>query len=215
MMVCYLVLISIVNIASGKHALYGAHLVLWSLAGSMQGTIFGLVAQYIVGTPLMPVYLRCLGAKVGKNVFWDASPPRETKALRIGDGAIIEAGAMILPHTVDHGEMTHGTISIGDHAIVSSGVNMQPGSHLGVGASLDCLSLAMKNERFPDHTAWGGTPAMRVSEDVFAVRRAWAADTEDHPRASSGPSFISDNPVFRSKTSPKTSSESLLGESLL
>jgi acetyltransferase-like isoleucine patch superfamily enzyme len=145
MMVCYFVLISVVNIASGKHTLYGAHLVLWSLAGSMQGTIFGLVAHYIIGTPLMSLYLRCLGAKVGKNVFWDTSPPAETKALQIGDGAIVEEGAMILPHTVDHGEMTHGTIRIDDHAIVSSGVNMQPGSHLGVGASLDCLSTARRN----------------------------------------------------------------------
>ena len=104
---------------------------------------------------------------------------------------------MILPHTVDHGEMTHGTIHIGEGAIVSQSVNMQPGSSLGAGASLDCLTLAMKNEQIPAHTAWAGTPASRVSEDVFQVRREWEVEEgvgglRRRRRASSATS----NPVF-------------------
>merc|ERR1712194_40008 len=102
----------------------------------------------IRGTVFMKYYLRLLGATVGDNVFFDASPPLETSALTIEDDAVVEAGAMVLGHVVDHGVMQHGFIKIGRGSVVGSFVNVQPGANIGAGAVLGCLTLAMKFEVF-------------------------------------------------------------------
>ena len=109
----------------------------------------------------MRVYLRILGAKVGSNVFWDTFAPVETEGITVEDNAVIEEGAMVLGHVVDHGKLQFGKIHIGKGAVVSAHVNVQPGAHLGENVLVGCLTTVMKYEHLPDNTAWVGSPAVR------------------------------------------------------
>ena len=77
----------------------------------------------------MRTYLRILGAQVGERVFWDTFPPVETRALNIGDDVVVEDGAMLLGHVVDHGELQFGLIHVGKGSVVNANVNIQPHTH--------------------------------------------------------------------------------------
>ena len=136
-------------------------MLLWRLAGTVQGLMFSIFGLYIMGTPLMRVYLRILGAKVGSNVFWDTFAPVETQGITVEDDAVVEMGAMVLGHVVDHGRLQFGKIHIGKGAVVSSHVNVQPGARLGTNVLVGCLTTVMKHEQLPDNTAWVGSPAVR------------------------------------------------------
>merc|ERR1712070_1110404 len=84
------VLVMSLDFSKGQHILFKHYMVLWGLVAHVQSISFHIFGLFIQGTPLMRVYLRILGAKIGKGVFWDTFPPIETCALDIGDNVVIE-----------------------------------------------------------------------------------------------------------------------------
>jgi carbonic anhydrase/acetyltransferase-like protein (isoleucine patch superfamily) len=64
--------------------------------------------------------------------------------------------------------MQHGAIKIGTGAVISAYANVQPGAIVSDGVSLGCLTLAMKQEVFPAHTAWIGSPARPLRRENTA-----------------------------------------------
>ena len=148
---------------SGSHKLYGTRVLIWDLVGQMQSVSFNVFGLFIRGTPLMRVYLRALGANIGARVFWDTFPPIETTALDIGDDVVVEDGAMLLGHVVDHQRLQFGSVSVGKGAVISSHVNVQPHTNIGSNVTVGCLTTVMKHETLPDDTEWVGSPAVRRS----------------------------------------------------
>ena len=176
------VLLRVPNFSSGQRSLFSAKLVCWELAGHVQGLFSQLFGEYMEGNILIVWFMRACGAKVGSDVFWDTAVPTEVQGLRVGDGVVVEAGAMVLGHTVDHGELNFGEIRIDSGATVSSFCNVQPGAHIGRGTTAAALTLVMKNETLPDHTVWRGSPAVCVEpyDDSVAIA------TGDHDGVKSG-----------------------------
>lgn len=106
-------------------------------------------------------YLRALGAKVGERVFWDTAPPIETRALDIEDDVVVEDGAMLLGHVVDHAVLQFGPIHIGKGSVINTFVNVQPHTQIGSNVLVDSLSTVMKHDTLPDSTTWVGSPCVR------------------------------------------------------
>ena len=175
------VLMLVSNVSSGDHQLHSTHILVWQLVGEMQFMVYGLVESFVRGSPLMPLYLRVVGAKVGRNVFWDTHPPAETTALRIGDDVIVESESELYAHTVDHGRLTHGGIEIGRGAIISRSVQVQISTRIGEGACLDSLTVVMKGEQIPPGTVWAGNPATLVTSGtshaaVLKAQKRWESE---------------------------------------
>ena len=129
----------------------------------------------------MPWYLRVFGARVGSNVYFDASVPAEVSAtggsklavcrlthrttvqiniFEFGDDVVIEDGAMLIGHVVDNGYIQHAPVSIAHGAYVGASSLVQPGCAIGLGVHIMPLTLVMKGERgFAKNSWWQGPPS--------------------------------------------------------
>jgi acetyltransferase-like isoleucine patch superfamily enzyme len=144
----------------GRHRLKGPSWILWLLAGRLQGLAFQFFGLFVRGTPLMRTYLRFFGSTIGERVFWDALPPVETRALIIEDDVVVEEGAMLYGHVVDHEQLQYGTIRVGQGTVINGKVNVQPHTNIGSNVMIGCLTTVSKYETLPDNTAWQGSPAV-------------------------------------------------------
>ena len=153
--------IMLINFSSGQHKLYGTQLVMWGLANELQTVVFDTFGLFVRGTPLMRVYLRALGAKIGKRVFWDSGPPVETRALVVEDDVVVEEDVMVFGHVVDHGLLQFGHIHIGAGSVLNAKSNVQPHTNIGSNVHVGVFTTVMKHDILPDNTAWVGSPAVR------------------------------------------------------
>ncbi len=114
------------------------------------------------GTPLVPLYFRLMGARIGAGVHMETTWLTEWDLVEIGDGACLGPDCTIQTHLFEDRVMKLSTVrigagcAVGTDAVVLYDTRMEPGSRLGG------LSLLMKGEVLPAGTAWQGSPARRV-----------------------------------------------------
>ena len=159
--------------------MYGMHLIGWQLVGTLQAMAHQFVGRWVQGTTLMPMYMRLLGGEIGDGVFWAADVPAEVGIFTVGDGAVVESGAMLVGHVVDHGRIQHMPTVLGKGSYVGAGSHVQPGVVLGEGVMLWPGTLAMKGEVFPRGSSWQGSPAVVVEGDLGNFIRQPAIVVED------------------------------------
>ena len=80
------------------------------------------------GSPLYLMYLRALGAKIGKGVtIFSPTVPVCTDMLRIGSHTVIRSGASFSGYHADGGVIRTGAITIGADAVVAEGAVLTVG----------------------------------------------------------------------------------------
>ncbi len=80
------------------------------------------------GSPLYLLYLRALGAKIGKGVtIFSTTVPVCTDMLRIGSHTVIRSGASFSGYHADGGVIRTGAITIGADAVVAEGAVLDRG----------------------------------------------------------------------------------------
>ena len=89
-----------------------------------------------IGSPLYIVYLRLLGAKIGRNVvIFSRTVPVCPDLLSIGDGTIIKKNAICLGYRARAGFIETGTVTIGRDAFIGEATVLDIGTSIGDGAS--------------------------------------------------------------------------------
>ena len=170
-------MIMLFDFSSGKHKLYSTQMVMWDLATQLQTVVFNTFGLFVRGTPLMRLYLRALGATISERVFWDTLPPVETRALIVEDDVVVEEGAMVFGHVVDHELLQFGEIHVGAGSVINAKSNVQPHTNIGSNVHVGVFTTVMKHDIIPDNTAWVGSPAARratptrvVPQDLLRIR---------------------------------------------
>lgn len=110
-------------------------------------------------SPLHALYLRLLGAQVGREVHVAAISLRAPDLLTLGDGASIGSSVNLENARIEGGELLLGRIAIGRDATVGSYCALEPDTALGEGAQLDGLSALARGEQVPAGRRWRGAPA--------------------------------------------------------
>jgi non-ribosomal peptide synthetase-like protein len=126
--------------------------------------------RVVVGSPLYGLYLRALGAKVGKGVaIFSRSVPVCTDLLTIGDGAVIRKDSLINGYRGRAGMIETGTVTLGRDAFVGEMTVVDIGTSLGDGSQLGHSSSLHTGQAVPDGEHWHGSPAERTDADYRAV----------------------------------------------
>jgi len=121
-----------------------------------------LALDALQGTPLLPLYFRLLGAKVGKGVYVHTTGLIEFDLVRIGDHCCINQDSVLQTHLFEDRVLKASSLTVGNwcdigaYSVVLYDSQMEDRSHL------DSLSLLMKGETLPADTAWAGIPARRT-----------------------------------------------------
>ncbi|MFE5036787.1 Pls/PosA family non-ribosomal peptide synthetase [Streptomyces sp. NPDC056683] len=137
---------------------------------------------FLTGTPLYVLYLRALGARIGKGVtILSHSVPVCTDLLTVGDGTVIRKDSFFLGYRAHAGHIQTGRITLGTNAFVGEKTVLDIDTSVGDGAQLGHSSALHRGQAVPDGERWHGSPAEPTSTDYIRIapadcgtlRRAW------------------------------------------
>jgi non-ribosomal peptide synthetase-like protein len=153
----------------GSYPLWGWVYFRWWLADRL---IEAAPTYMIAGSSLYVLWLRALGARIGRDVMLGSLTLRVPELLHIGDGASI-GNAVNLENAQVRGGMLHlGRIEIGRDGSVGSFSVLEGDVAVGVGAHLQGQTALRSGERVPAGRIWAGSPACDVGSDDPAARPA-------------------------------------------
>jgi non-ribosomal peptide synthetase-like protein len=129
-----------------------------------------LFVSSLLGTPYMSLFLRFMGAKIGRRAFIDTSDLTEFDLISIGDDAAINFNAPLQAHLFEDRVMKVGRISIGDRCSVGNFSVVLFDSELQADSHVGHISLVMKGETIPSGTVWEGSPAQSQNNPDLRLR---------------------------------------------
>ncbi|MCP2627926.1 amino acid adenylation domain-containing protein [Mycolicibacterium smegmatis] len=130
-------------------------------------------ARAATGTPVMNLWLRALGASIGRGVWCETYWLPEADLVSLGAGATVNRGCVVQTH------LFHDRIMRMDSVVLEAGSTLGPhcvalpAARLGAGATVGPGSLVMRGDEVPPSTRWQGNPI--APWDMFGKKRAAAA----------------------------------------
>jgi non-ribosomal peptide synthetase-like protein len=110
------------------------------------------------GTPAMSLWLRTLGAKVGRGVWCESYWLPEAELVRLGDGATVNRGCVVQTHLFHDRILRMDQVTMGPGATLGPHGIVLPGTTIGAHTTVGPASLVMRGEHVPDGTRWLGNP---------------------------------------------------------
>ncbi|MEW2913268.1 Pls/PosA family non-ribosomal peptide synthetase [Leisingera sp. JC11] len=171
-----LVVFSLVPIAA-KWALIGrwkpSRIPIWSAGYFRFWLVKGLIRSappaLLAGTPVYNVYLRALGAKVGRGTVIHSGTPVCTDLISIGENTILRREAVALGYQAEAGFIEIGPVTIGDNVFIGEacileiGSSMEDGTQLGHASNLERDQVALSGRRYH------GTPAVETEDNYCRI----------------------------------------------
>ena len=133
------------------------------------------LAGSAIGTPLLNLWLRSLGARIGRGAWIETYWLPEPDLIEIGHDATVGRGVVVQTHLFHDRIMRLGPVRIGAGATLGPHAIALPGSLVAEGTTIGPQSLVMRGESVPAHSRWTGNP-ISVWEDTpgRATRRGVA-----------------------------------------
>jgi non-ribosomal peptide synthetase-like protein len=138
----------------GRYRVWGAYYFRWWLVNRFQSLSW---SEMFVGTPLMSLYYRAMGAKIGKNCTIGTPVCTAFDLISIGDNSSIGADTHLLGYRIEDGWLILGNVTIGSECFVGTHCCLGLNTAMGDGARLGDMS------HLPDDVAMAAGHAMRGS----------------------------------------------------
>ncbi|AHH96645.1 Pls/PosA family non-ribosomal peptide synthetase [Kutzneria albida] len=117
-----------------------------------------LLAGRVGGTPVMSLWLRGLGARIGRGAWVETYWLPEADLVDIGAGAVVNRGCVVQTHLFHDRIMRMDEVRLEDGATLGPHGIVLPGAGIGAGATVGPASLVMRGEHVPSDTRWLGNP---------------------------------------------------------
>ncbi|PKV96348.1 non-ribosomal peptide synthetase-like protein [Amycolatopsis echigonensis] len=128
-----------------------------------------LLVPLFVGSPLYSLYLRALGANIGKGVtIFSRFVPVCTDLLTIGEGTVVCKDTYFTTYRAQHGLIRTGPVVLGAHSYVGEMSVLDIETRIGDNAQLGHSSSLHAGQAVPRGQSWHGVPA--VPADVHYRR---------------------------------------------
>ncbi|MGY9070343.1 Pls/PosA family non-ribosomal peptide synthetase [Streptomyces sp. CAS3] len=136
----------------------------------------------LAGTPLYVLYLRALGARIGKGVtILSHTLPVCPDLVTIGAGTVIRKDSFILGYRAHRGRIQTGRITLGEGVFIGEKTTLDIDTSMGDGAQLGHASALHRGQAVPAGERWHGSPAEPAGTDYLRVpparcgtlRRTW------------------------------------------
>ncbi|MFI8344910.1 Pls/PosA family non-ribosomal peptide synthetase [Streptomyces sp. NPDC085639] len=112
----------------------------------------------VPGTPVLAVWLRALGGRIGRGVWCESYWLPETDLVVLGDGVSVNRGCVLQTHLFHDRILRTDTVVLHEGATLGPGGIVLPGSTVGARSTLGPASLVMAGESVPADTRWLGNP---------------------------------------------------------
>ncbi|WP_443055070.1 Pls/PosA family non-ribosomal peptide synthetase [Streptomyces sp. NBC_00258] len=149
----------------------------WSLAYLRFWTVKALLHAnpmvLFAGNPLYVLYLRALGARIGKGVtILSPSVPVCTDLFTVGAGTVIRKDSYFLCYQAHAGRIRTGPVTLGRDVFVGEKTVLDIGTSMGDGSQLGHSSALYGGASVPDGQHWHGSPAQRTDVEYVRVEPA-------------------------------------------
>ncbi|MBD0739317.1 amino acid adenylation protein [Streptomyces sp. CBMA29] len=128
----------------------------------------------VPGTAVMSLWLRGLGARVGRGVWCESYWLPEADLVTLEDGVSVNRGCVLQTHLFHDRIMRMDTVVLRTGATLGPGGIVLPGSEIGARSTLGPASLVMRAESIPADSRWLGNPAEVWFEEEPPARRGEA-----------------------------------------
>jgi non-ribosomal peptide synthetase-like protein len=121
-------------------------------------------ARAASGTPMMNMWLRALGARVGGGAWCETYWLPEADLVTLGPGSTVNRGCVVQTH------LFHDRIMRMDKVMLEQGATLGPhgvalpSARLGAGVTVGPASLVVRGDSVPKSTRWQGNPIRPWSE---------------------------------------------------
>ena len=115
-------------------------------------------ARAATGTPVMNLWLRALGAKIGRGVWCETYWLPEADLVTLEDGATVNRGCVVQTHLFHDRIMRMDTVVLEKGATLGPHCVALPAARIGAGATIGPASLVMRGDEVPASTRWQGNP---------------------------------------------------------
>jgi non-ribosomal peptide synthetase-like protein len=115
-------------------------------------------ARAATGTPVMNLWLRGLGARIGHGVWCESYWLPEADLVSLGDGSTVNRGCVVQTHLFHDRIMRMDTVVLEEGATLGPHCVALPAARIGAGATIGPASLVMRGDEVPPSTRWQGNP---------------------------------------------------------
>ncbi|WP_462417465.1 Pls/PosA family non-ribosomal peptide synthetase [Kytococcus sp. Marseille-QA3725] len=119
----------------------------------------------VPGTPLLNLYFRAMGARVGRGVWCETYWLPEHDLIELGAGATVNRGCVVQTHLFHDRILAMDRVQLAEGATIGPNSVILPASTLGRDATVGPGSLVMRGESAPEKTRWVGNPIGPWVED--------------------------------------------------
>jgi non-ribosomal peptide synthetase-like protein len=144
---------------TAEHPLWSGHVWRDELADTFTEVLAApWLLNAVTGTPLLNLWLRGLGARIGRGVWCESYWLPEADLVTLGDGVSVNRGCVVQTH------LFHDRIMRTDAVVLEQGATLGPhgivlpGSTIGARTTLGPASLVMRGETVPPDSRWLGNP---------------------------------------------------------
>jgi non-ribosomal peptide synthetase-like protein len=106
----------------------------------------------------MSLWLRGLGARIGRGVWCETYWLPEADLVTIGAGASVNRGCVVQTHLFHDRILRMDTVTLGEGSTLGPHGIVLPGATIGDRTTVGPASLVMRGESVPAGTRWLGNP---------------------------------------------------------
>ena len=147
------------RIKPGRYKLWGSYYFRFWLADKLVNIS---PISYFTGTPIMNIFLRLLGSKVGKNCYINTSAISAFDLFNIGDNVSICTDSHLKGFTIADGYLYIGSIHLEDDCHVGTRCCLANNTRMKKNSSIEDLTLVPEGQVIPSGENWGGSPASKM-----------------------------------------------------
>ncbi|MET0415859.1 MAG: Pls/PosA family non-ribosomal peptide synthetase, partial [Actinoplanes sp.] len=114
--------------------------------------------RFATGTPLLTLWLRTLGAKIGRGVWLETLWLPEYDLVRLGAGATVNRGCVVQTHLFHDRIMSMDEVTLGAGATLGPHGIVLPGASIGARTTVGPGSLVTRGDAVPEDSRWLGNP---------------------------------------------------------
>lgn len=149
------------RVRPGEHQLWGWFFLRWWFV--QKATALSPLAL-LSGTPFINIYLRLMGARIGRDCLIETPLLHMCDLIDIKNGTSIGANTHIFGYVVRDGKLIFAPVTIGRACHIGSNSVVMPGAVMEDNAWLGDQSLLPEHQRVPALEIWSGSPAQKEAE---------------------------------------------------
>ena len=159
------------RVRKGQHPLWSSFVwrdeVAWTFIESLAKP---WASSTLLGTPVMNVFFRAMGARIGHNVWCETWYLDDPDLVTIRDNVVVGRNADIQTHLFHDRLLRLDNVTIGNNVSIGASTYVLPGTVIANDAEIGAGSLVPRDESVPGASSWWGNPIVAMEQPVLNVR---------------------------------------------